>query len=107
MIRRPPRSTLFPYTTLFRSRELETLVLQMQLIEFRLLQQPGDFRDILGGQGHRRVPKMDMTCISGSCWGFAIGAASRADQTVSGRLCSSRIAPLCRSIAHSMSWARP
>src|SRR3712207_9006367 len=23
MIRRPPRSTLFPYTTLFRSRELE------------------------------------------------------------------------------------
>src|SRR5260221_9316694 len=26
MIRRPPRSTLFPYTTLFRSRELEQLV---------------------------------------------------------------------------------
>src|SRR2546427_6852921 len=24
MIRRPPRSTLFPYTTLFRSRRLET-----------------------------------------------------------------------------------
>src|SRR3712207_7139198 len=24
MIRRPPRSTLFPYTTLFRSRERET-----------------------------------------------------------------------------------
>src|SRR3712207_7193213 len=24
MIRRPPRSTLFPYTTLFRSREWET-----------------------------------------------------------------------------------
>src|SRR2546428_7946375 len=26
MIRRPPRSTLFPYTTLFRSRELERSV---------------------------------------------------------------------------------
>src|SRR3712207_7073762 len=26
MIRRPPRSTLFPYTTLFRSRERETRV---------------------------------------------------------------------------------
>src|SRR3712207_8862822 len=26
MIRRPPRSTLFPYTTLFRSRRLEFLV---------------------------------------------------------------------------------
>src|SRR5688572_31079087 len=25
MIRRPPRSTLFPYTTLFRSRTLESL----------------------------------------------------------------------------------
>src|SRR3712207_7515722 len=25
MIRRPPRSTLFPYTTLFRSRRLEAL----------------------------------------------------------------------------------
>src|SRR5258708_29832034 len=25
MIRRPPRSTLFPYTTLFRSAEIETL----------------------------------------------------------------------------------
>src|SRR2546425_5774399 len=25
MIRRPPRSTLFPYTTLFRSKELERL----------------------------------------------------------------------------------
>src|SRR5438093_10013086 len=25
MIRRPPRSTLFPYTTLFRSRQLELL----------------------------------------------------------------------------------
>src|SRR5258707_8584716 len=27
MIRRPPRSTLFPYTTLFRSPHLHTLVL--------------------------------------------------------------------------------
>src|SRR3712207_8555936 len=26
MIRRPPRSTLFPYTTLFRSRTIERLV---------------------------------------------------------------------------------
>src|SRR5260370_18138297 len=25
MIRRPPRSTLFPYTTLFRSRSIETI----------------------------------------------------------------------------------
>src|SRR2546430_11471528 len=29
MIRRPPRSTLFPYTTLFRSRELDTVTASM------------------------------------------------------------------------------
>src|SRR2546422_4304573 len=29
MIRRPPRSTLFPYTTLFRSRVLRTVIEQM------------------------------------------------------------------------------
>src|SRR3989475_12833534 len=28
MIRRPPRSTLFPYTTLFRSRDVGVLVIQ-------------------------------------------------------------------------------
>src|SRR3989454_1237037 len=29
MIRRPPRSTLFPYTTLFRSQQLELLLPQL------------------------------------------------------------------------------
>src|SRR3712207_7508124 len=32
MIRRPPRSTLFPYTTLFRSREPERGVLVLPLL---------------------------------------------------------------------------
>src|SRR2546429_1944588 len=32
MIRRPPRSTLFPYTTLFRSRSVE--VLEKAIMEF-------------------------------------------------------------------------
>src|SRR3712207_7902762 len=31
MIRRPPRSTLFPYTTLFRSDEPATAVIRVQL----------------------------------------------------------------------------
>src|SRR2546427_4123167 len=31
MIRRPPRSTLFPYTTLFRSREIEFIAQALQL----------------------------------------------------------------------------
>src|SRR3712207_5127768 len=33
MIRRPPRSTLFPYTTLFRSRELDRLELLLEQIK--------------------------------------------------------------------------
>src|SRR2546426_2428043 len=42
MIRRPPRSTLFPYTTLFRSRDVgEELVLQAAcLVELGV--QPGE-----------------------------------------------------------------
>src|SRR2546422_7551304 len=39
MIRRPPRSTLFPYTTLFRSGEFK-----------------GDFPKALGDSQHVRIP---------------------------------------------------
>src|SRR5256885_8356500 len=39
MIRRPPRSTLFPYTTLFRSRLLRELV-QEQSQQPRLVDEP-------------------------------------------------------------------
>src|SRR3712207_7521051 len=35
MIRRPPRSTLFPYTTLFRSSEGQTLMIPVAEIEER------------------------------------------------------------------------
>src|SRR3989442_3464476 len=34
MIRRPPRSTLFPYTTLFRSTEVETTLAYFDGINF-------------------------------------------------------------------------
>src|SRR2546430_11657099 len=46
MIRHPPRSTLFPYTTLFRSRILELL-------------DANRHRDVVGAAGHRvaRVAK--------------------------------------------------
>src|SRR5256885_7453040 len=53
MIRRPPRSTLFPYTTLFRSRGLRlplahlddggvARVVDLHAIHARLLQREGD-----------------------------------------------------------------
>src|SRR2546422_5344097 len=36
MIRRPPRSTLFPYTTLFRSPELNAAILEIGKEDFLL-----------------------------------------------------------------------
>src|SRR3712207_8185467 len=49
MIRRPPRSTLFPYTTLFRSAPEPRLVL-------RLRRGPHPRRtEVPHAQGHRRV----------------------------------------------------
>src|SRR2546430_11162066 len=50
MIRRPPRSTLFPYTTLFRSRPLPGL----HLVEPRLLRAVHARRDALGAEPPRR-----------------------------------------------------
>src|SRR5256885_12962692 len=41
MIRRPPRSTLFPYTTLFRSHEADTHVGLMEGAEVPLRHEPG------------------------------------------------------------------
>src|SRR2546430_9962138 len=47
MIRRPPRSTLFPYTTLFRSRFAQTLDVGMEKIE--------EFFTAQGRQGQGRA----------------------------------------------------
>src|SRR3712207_8432981 len=48
MIRRPPRSTLFPYTTLFRSVEVGVPVVMVNV--FGLLEEPYD----LVGDGRRQ-----------------------------------------------------
>src|SRR2546430_11399289 len=47
MIRRPPRSTLFPYTTLFRStiaRGVEEIIEDKEPVETRRIRQPGGGR---------------------------------------------------------------
>src|SRR3712207_7430005 len=41
MIRRPPRSTLFPYTTLFRSHEEDTVLEAAQKVLGDLQREPG------------------------------------------------------------------
>src|SRR3712207_7874774 len=47
MIRRPPRSTLFPYTTLFRSRADRALELALHRALARLLRPPGEGRPVV------------------------------------------------------------
>src|SRR3712207_7517778 len=46
MIRRPPRSTLFPYTTLFRSRAQTPPHLRDEVEERRVLLQGAEFGDL-------------------------------------------------------------
>src|SRR5258708_26910759 len=41
MIRRPPRSTLFPYTTLFRSDQLDLALNRPNVVHAALLSGPG------------------------------------------------------------------
>src|SRR3712207_9381764 len=51
MIRRPPRSTLFPYTTLFRSLDVEDLPLEIKMksatLENKTVIGVGPLKDIL------------------------------------------------------------
>src|SRR5689334_24699504 len=49
MIQRPPRSTLFPYTTLFRSVLVELGVLELDLLQLALVP----------GQAYRARPVLD------------------------------------------------
>src|SRR2546425_8124873 len=52
MIRRPPRSTLFPYTTLFRSHQFPDEV----LAEARQVAHPVSERDLARRQDFRHLP---------------------------------------------------
>src|SRR3712207_7745226 len=46
MIRRPPRSTLFPYTTLFRSRVVEECAALPGYEIFKYYDESGELRDV-------------------------------------------------------------
>src|SRR3712207_7972682 len=51
MIRRPPRSTLFPYTTLFRSRGLQEHLPKKELGSVNVIELAGELIEAIG-QGH-------------------------------------------------------
>src|SRR5258707_3384770 len=50
MIRRPPRSTLFPYTTLFRSRRLRDVIRQRRGVA-EIRDRPAAHRRVVRGMG--------------------------------------------------------
>src|SRR3712207_7541558 len=52
MIRRPPRSTLFPYTTLFRSQRPDVFLGHIRVVTGPAA--PGQLQDVQGGE-HRLV----------------------------------------------------
>src|SRR3712207_8467260 len=65
MIRRPPRSTLFPYTTLFRSRPREHDDVAAAVVQLDLgLAREDDLRQLVGlqaaAQAHARVERVDL-----------------------------------------------
>src|SRR3712207_8565344 len=73
MIRRPPRSTLFPYTTLFRSRQGPHHVAQK-------LSTTGVPRNELRRTG---APSRSTRVKSGAGWPFAGGRLSRSEEHTS------------------------
>src|SRR5438105_14512873 len=61
MLRRPPRSTLFPYTTLFRSGELSAAERDKLLVELRKLQ---DKLKTFQGETPLIFPSVDANAIA-------------------------------------------
>src|SRR5256885_11474907 len=62
MIRRPPRSTLFPYTTLFRSAndEFDALAMSVNRVLDRLEEQAGTLRATFDSTAHDlRAPRSE------------------------------------------------
>src|SRR5687767_15512343 len=75
MIRRPPRSTLFPYTTLFRSAENVLAVVQHeQRVDAREMQ-----GDVLGDRARRML--VDPEDLRGpSCHAVRVGEGAELDE---------------------------
>src|SRR2546429_7384981 len=64
MIRRPPRSTLFPYTTLFRSLRIRFVQIEKRWVSFRRLRIPG--ANHLAANGRRLAKDRKSTRLNSS-----------------------------------------
>src|SRR3712207_7953723 len=57
MIRRPPRSTLFPYTPLFRSREARALLRELEGANAELKRQAGKAKELAISEERARIAR--------------------------------------------------
>src|SRR3712207_9402413 len=82
MIRRPPRSTLFPYTTLFRSQLTGVGELHQPLVRHR---PPEEVRQAVGqGMVVQLAGRFDVVEEIGRAEGGAVGPAHRRLEAVAG-----------------------
>src|SRR2546426_10940612 len=64
MIRRPPRSTLFPYTTLFRSPLLEPAAGRVRVEVAETITERGRTRRSAAGSGRRAKDGQALDCLA-------------------------------------------
>src|SRR3712207_7255816 len=93
MIRRPPRSTLFPYTTLFRSLELPVLL--AGLLAGLLRRPAGLARGLGGGRDELRPARVEL----------AAGAVDTGDEGLAGALQGDRKSTRLNSSHANISYA--
>src|SRR5258708_36279495 len=104
MIRRPPRSTLFPYTTLFRSvgglvgqmvaRRMDALALTLQHLRHGALRQPVDLEiDWLAQSPVTKVLEREGERIHPASDHLANESAHRSEERRVGKECRSRWSP--------------
>src|SRR2546422_714097 len=97
MIRRPPRSTLFPYTTLFRSHVPELALVQCELaLQGRQLlrehlRAPAMLRREPLGNLHR-LPVLDLGCKPAAALGIGQALALLGEVALGTRYCLTRLA---------------
>src|SRR5256885_5799163 len=62
MIRRPPRSTLFPYTTLFRSHDMRGIEVRKVEVDVRVLRTFHAADDRLGHRSEEHTSELQSPC---------------------------------------------